>query len=264
LSRNRLSELPQEACLFVSLESLNLYQNCIRYIPEAILNLQSLTFLNISRNQLSTLPVHLCNLPLKVLIASNNKLVSIPEEIGQLRHLMELIGNLNSLRDLNIRRNHLVHLPEELAELPLIRLDFSCNKITTIPVCYRNLRHLQTITLDNNPLQSPPAQVIHEDLYSSRPYGALDSGFNSVDSGDKRWSGNEPTDEFSDLPLRVAEITKEQRLRRESHYQEHRGNSLVTNGGVEQDLDQIDFIDSCATEEEEEEVRQAKCPEVHP
>ncbi|NXF88688.1 LRCH3 protein, partial [Eubucco bourcierii] len=315
LSRNRLSELPAEACHFVSLESLNLYQNCIRYIPEAVLNLQSLTFLNIrfffsfpkSRNQLSTLPVHLCSLPLKVLIASNNKLVSIPEEIGQLRQLTELdvscneiqtippqIGNLESLRDLNVRRNNLVRLPEELAELPLIRLDFSCNKITTIPVCYRNLRHLQTIMLENNPLQSPPAQICikgkihifkylnieackiapdlpdydrrpmgfgscHEELYSGRPYGALDSGFNSVDSGDKRWSGNEPTDEFSDLPLRVAEITKEQRLRRENQYQENRGSSVVTNGGVEHDLDQIDYIDSCATEEEEEEVRQPKC-----
>uniref|UniRef100_A0A663MYJ4 Leucine rich repeats and calponin homology domain containing 3 n=1 Tax=Athene cunicularia TaxID=194338 RepID=A0A663MYJ4_ATHCN len=307
LSRNRLSELPAEACHFVSLESLNLYQNCIRYIPEAVLNLQSLTFLNISRNQLSTLPVHLCSLPLKVLIAGNNKLVSIPEEIGQLRQLTELdvscneiqtippqIGNLESLRDLNVRRNNLVRLPEELAELPLIRLDFSCNKITTIPVCYRNLRHLQTIMLENNPLQSPPAQICikgkihifkylnieackiapdlpdydrrpmgfgscHEELYSGRPYGALDSGFNSVDSGDKRWSGNEPTDEFSDLPLRVAEITKEQRLRRESQYQENRGSAVVTNGGVEHDLDQIDYIDSCATEEEEEEVRQPKC-----
>ena len=30
---------------------------------------------------------------------------------------------------------------------------------------------------------------------------------------------------------------------------------------VEHDLDQIDFIDSCVTEEEEEEVRQAKCME---
>uniref|UniRef100_A0A8U7MAI6 Leucine rich repeats and calponin homology domain containing 3 n=1 Tax=Corvus moneduloides TaxID=1196302 RepID=A0A8U7MAI6_CORMO len=307
LSRNRLSELPAEACHFVSLETLNLYQNCIRYIPEAVLNLQSLTFLNISRNQLSILPVHLCSLPLKVLIASNNKLVSIPEEIGRLRQLTELdvscnelqtippqIGNLESLRDLNVRRNNLVRLPEELAELPLIRLDFSCNKITTIPVCYRNLRHLQTIMLENNPLQSPPAQICikgkihifkylnieackiapdlpdydrrpmgfvscHEELYSSRPYGALDSGFNSVDSGDKRWSGNEPTDEFSDLPLRVAEITKEQRLRRESQYQENRGSAVVTNGGVEHDLDQIDYIDSCATEEEEEEVRQPKC-----
>nr|KAF6478022.1 leucine rich repeats and calponin homology domain containing 3 [Molossus molossus] len=176
----------------------------------------------------------------------------------------------------------------ELAELPLIRLDFSCNKITTIPVCYRNLRHLQMIALDNNPLQSPPAQICikgkihifkylniqackiapdlpdydrrplgfgscHEELYSGRPYGALDSGFNSVDSGDKRWSGNEPTDEFSDLPLRVAEITKEQRLRRENQYQENRSSVVVTNGGVEHDLDQIDYIDSCTAEEEEDE-----------
>lgn len=38
------------------------------------------------------MPVHLCNLPLKVLIASNNKLVSIPEEIGQLRQLTELVS----------------------------------------------------------------------------------------------------------------------------------------------------------------------------
>uniref|UniRef100_A0A8C6R969 Leucine-rich repeats and calponin homology (CH) domain containing 3 n=1 Tax=Nannospalax galili TaxID=1026970 RepID=A0A8C6R969_NANGA len=306
LSRNRLSEIPIETCHFVSLENLNLYQNCIRYIPEAILNLQALTFLNISRNQLSTLPVHLCNLPLKVLIASNNKLVSLPEEIGHLRHLTELdvscneiqtvpsqIGNLEALKDFNVRRNHLVCLPEELAELPLIRLDFSCNKITAIPVCYRNLRHLQMITLDNNPLQSPPAQICikgkihifkylniqackiapdlpeyerrplgfgscHEDLYPSRPYGALDSGFNSVDSGDKRWSGNEPTDEFSDLSLRVAEITKEQRLRRESQYQENRSTVVVTNGGVEHDLDQIDYIDSCMAEDEESDVRQPK------
>ncbi|XP_063126581.1 DISP complex protein LRCH3 isoform X15 [Rattus norvegicus] len=306
LSRNRLSEIPMETCHFVSLESLNLYQNCIRYIPEAVLNLQALTFLNISRNQLSTLPVHLCNLPLKVLIASNNKLVSLPEEIGQLRHLTELdvscneiqtvpsqIGNLEALRDFNVRRNHLLRLPEELAEVPLIRLDFSCNKITVIPVCYRNLRHLQVITLDNNPLQSPPAQICikgkihifkylniqackiapdlpdyerrplgfgscHEELYSGRPYGALDSGFNSVDSGDKRWSGNEPTDEFSDLPLRVAEITKEQRLRRESQYQENRSSVVVTNGGVDHDLDQIDYIDSCTTEEEENDVKRPK------
>ncbi|XP_069068944.1 DISP complex protein LRCH3 isoform X2 [Pleurodeles waltl] len=301
LSRNRLVEIPAEVCHYVSLETLNLYQNCIRYIPEAILNLQALTSLNISRNQLSTLPAHLCSLPLKVLIASNNKLISLPEEIGRLRHLTELdvscneiqrmppqVGHLESLRDLNIRRNHLEHLPEELADLPLVRIDCSCNKITTIPVCYRNLRHLQIIALENNPLQSPPAQIcikgkIHifkflnmeackiapelpdfdrrpmgfgsctEETYLSRPYGALDSGFNSVDSGDKRWSGNEPTDEFSDLPQRVAEAAKDQRLRRESQYLDIRGSVHLTNGAVEHDLEQIDYIDSCATEEDEDE-----------
>ncbi|XP_078266382.1 DISP complex protein LRCH3 isoform X5 [Rhinoraja longicauda] len=306
LSKNRLVEIPAEVCYFVSLESLNLYQNCIRSIPEAILNLQSLTFLNISRNQLATLPGHICNLPLKVLIASNNKLISLPEEMGLLRQLTELdvscneihtlppqIGNLEILRDLNLRRNHLVTLPEEIADLPLVRLDISCNKVTTIPVCYRNLRHLQTIILDNNPLQSPPAQIcikgkIHifkylnieacksvpdlpeydrtrpvgfnpcqEEYFSGRPYGALDSGFNSVDSGDKRWSGNEPADEFTDLPQRMAEISKEQRLRREGQHHEHRP---MPNGIVEHDLEQIDYIDSCATEEEEEEVRMSKRP----
>ncbi|XP_038672041.1 DISP complex protein LRCH3 isoform X4 [Scyliorhinus canicula] len=310
LSKNRLVEIPAEVCYFVSLESLNLYQNCIRSIPEAILNLQSLTFLNISRNQLTTLPGHVCTLPLKVLIASNNKLISVPEEIGLLRQLTELdvscneiqalppqIGNLEILRDLNLRRNHLVTLPEELADLPLVRLDISCNKVTTIPVCYRNLRHLQTIILDNNPLQSPPAQICikgkihifkylnieacksvpdlpeydrtrpigfnscHEDYFAGRPYGALDSGFNSVDSGDKRWSGNEPTDEFSDLPQRMAEIAKEQRHRRESQYHEHRAAPVVTNGTVEHYLEQIDYIDSCAAEEEEEEMRLSKRPD---
>ncbi|XP_051727313.1 DISP complex protein LRCH3 isoform X2 [Ctenopharyngodon idella] len=305
LSRNRLTELPMEVCMFVSLENLNLYQNCLRSLPESLINLQSLTYLNISRNQLSTLPAHLCRLPLKVLIACNNKLVSLPEDLGKLRQLTELdvscneiqtlppqIGQLEALRDLNIRRNHLVRLPPELAELPLVRLDFSCNKVTTIPVCYRNLRHLQSIILDNNPLQSPPAQIcikgkIHifkylnmeackaasdlpdydrrplpfgscaEDLYSGRPYGALDSGFNSVDSGDKRWSGNEPSDELSDLPLRVAEITKEQRQRRdrEREREDHRTGSHITNGTLEAELEQIDFIDSCTGDDDEEDGR---------
>uniref|UniRef100_A0A9J8B755 Calponin-homology (CH) domain-containing protein n=1 Tax=Cyprinus carpio carpio TaxID=630221 RepID=A0A9J8B755_CYPCA len=306
LSRNRLTELPVDVCMFVSLESLNLYQNCLRSLPESLINLQSLTYLNISRNQLSTLPAHVCRLPLKVLIACNNKLVSLPEDLGKLRQLTELdvscneiqtlppqIGQLEALRDLNIRRNHLVRLPPELAELPLVRLDFSCNKVTTIPVCYRNLRHLQSIIIDNNPLQSPPAQIcikgkIHifkylnmesckaaselpdydrrplpfgscaEDSYSGRPYGALDSGFNSVDSGDKRWSGNEPSDELSDLSLRVAEITREQRQRRDREREDHRTASHVTNGTLEAELEQIDFIDSCTGDDDEEDGRSRK------
>ncbi|XP_036980627.1 DISP complex protein LRCH3 isoform X2 [Acanthopagrus latus] len=299
LSRNRLSELPLEVCLFVSLESLNLYQNCLRSLPDSLLNLQALTYLNLSRNQLSVLPVVVCSLPLKVLIACNNKLVSLPEELGQLRHLTELdvscneiqtlpsqVGQLEALRDLNIRRNHLVRLPPELAELPLVRLDFSCNKVTSIPVCYRQLTQLQTIVLDNNPLQTPPAQIcikgkIHifkylnleaskttpelpdydrrpltfsscvDELYPGRPYGALDSGFNSVDSGDKRWSGNEPTEELSELPQRVAEISRDQRQRGGG------GGALLANG-THVESEQIDFIDSCAGEEEEEEGRRSR------
>uniref|UniRef100_A0A3B5LHR2 Leucine-rich repeats and calponin homology (CH) domain containing 2 n=1 Tax=Xiphophorus couchianus TaxID=32473 RepID=A0A3B5LHR2_9TELE len=168
LSKNHLAEIPPEVCLFAPLESLNLYHNCIKSIPEAIINLQMLTYLDISRNLLSVLPKYLFNLPLKVLLVSNNKLVSIPEEIGKAKELMELdvscneiqvlpaqVGRLQALRELNIRKNCLHMLPE----LPLIRLDFSCNKITEIPPAFRKLRQLEYIILDNNPMQSPPAQI---------------------------------------------------------------------------------------------------------
>ncbi|XP_074073207.1 leucine-rich repeat and calponin homology domain-containing protein 1 isoform X4 [Macrotis lagotis] len=172
LSKNRLIEVPMELCHFVSLEILNLYHNCIKVIPEAIVNLQMLTYLNLSRNQLSSLPACLCGLPLKVLIASNNKLGSLPEEIGQLKQLMELdvscneitalpqqIGQLKCLRELNIRRNYLKVLPPELVDLPLVKFDFSCNKVLVIPICFREMKQLQVLLLENNPLQSPPAQI---------------------------------------------------------------------------------------------------------
>ncbi|XP_077466851.1 DISP complex protein LRCH3 isoform X3 [Stigmatopora argus] len=277
LSRNRLSDLPPEVCLLVSLESLNVYQNCLRSLPDHMINLQALTYLNLSRNQLSALPVVLCSLPLKVLIAGNNKLVALPQEVGQLRHLTELdvscneirslpsqVGRLEALRDLNIRRNHLVTLPPELAELPLVRLDFSCNKVTSIPLCYTRLSQLHTMVLDNNPLHTPPAQIcikgkVHifkflnmeaskttsdlpeldrrplnfgscvDELYPGRPYGALDSGFNSVDSGDKRWSVNE---ELSDVPARATDIQWRRGVA---------GPPPLANGTHEPE--QIDFID---------------------
>uniref|UniRef100_A0A8V5GFA3 Uncharacterized protein n=1 Tax=Melopsittacus undulatus TaxID=13146 RepID=A0A8V5GFA3_MELUD len=172
LSKNRLTEVPTELCHFVSLETLNLYHNCIKIIPDAIVNLQMLTYLNLSRNQLSSLPACLCGLPLKVLIASNNKLGSLPEEIGQLKQLMELdvscneitalpqqIGQLKSLKELNVRRNYLEVLPQELVQLPLVKFDFSCNKVLVIPVCFRKMVQLQVLLLENNPLQSPPAQI---------------------------------------------------------------------------------------------------------
>uniref|UniRef100_A0A8C2YGM4 Leucine rich repeats and calponin homology domain containing 1 n=1 Tax=Coturnix japonica TaxID=93934 RepID=A0A8C2YGM4_COTJA len=172
LSKNRLTEIPTELCHFVSLETLNLYHNCIKIIPDAIMNLQMLTYLNLSRNQLSSLPACLCGLPLKVLIASNNKLGSLPEEIGQLKQLMELdvscneittlpqqIGLLKSLKELNVRRNYLEVLPQELVQLPLVKFDFSCNKVLVIPICFRKMTQLQVLLLENNPLQSPPAQI---------------------------------------------------------------------------------------------------------
>uniref|UniRef100_A0A9J8BSB0 Leucine rich repeats and calponin homology domain containing 1 n=1 Tax=Cyprinus carpio carpio TaxID=630221 RepID=A0A9J8BSB0_CYPCA len=250
LSKNRLIDIPSEVCHLVSLETLNLYHNCIKSIPDTTISLQSLTYLNISRNQLSVLPACVCGLPLRVLNASNNKLNALPESIGQLTNLMELdvscneitalprhIGQLKALRELNVHRNLLCVLPEDVADLPLVKFDFSCNKVSTIPVCYRKMTQLQSLQLENNPLQSPPAQIcmkgkIHVFKYlameacrSDKMADALylpdidqhkkldsDSGVGS-DNGDKRLSATEPSDEDSfSLNVPMTNITEEEGL----------------------------------------------------
>ncbi|XP_074671772.1 leucine-rich repeat and calponin homology domain-containing protein 1 isoform X1 [Strix aluco] len=275
LSKNRLTEIPTELCHFVSLETLNLYHNCIKIIPDAIVNLQMLTYLNLSRNQLSSLPACLCGLPLKVLIASNNKLGSLPEEIGQLKQLMELdvscneitalpqqIGQLKSLKELNVRRNYLEVLPQELVQLPLVKFDFSCNKVLVIPICFRKMVQLQVLLLENNPLQSPPAQIctkgkVHifkyltvqacqiktadslylnaiEQQHLPQPVEESiddiypskkdsDSGVGS-DNGDKRLSATEPSDEDTiSFNVPMSDIVEEDQVVKEDSG--HHGNS---------------------------------------
>ncbi|KAM8881273.1 leucine-rich repeat and calponin homology domain-containing protein 4 isoform 1-T1 [Synchiropus picturatus] len=303
LSKNRLCELPEELCQFISLETLSLYHNGMRSLSSSLGNLQALTYLNLSRNLLSSLPPSLFQLPLlRVLIVSNNKLSSLTTSIYSLTHLRQLdvscnelqclpaeLGQLECLRDLNLRRNQLTTLPEEISELPLVRLDVSCNRITHVPLCYRHLRHLQSILLDNNPLQMPPASICSKGKYHifkylnmeackrsqeelerhlrptgfnsclsdqelfSGPFGGLDSGFNSVDSGSKRWSGNESADDFSERSLRMIEVSRDQRNLQEEEEEED-GSRLVANK-VNGEAEQVDFIDSSVTEEEEDEIR---------
>ncbi|CAL8276611.1 unnamed protein product [Arctogadus glacialis] len=174
LSKNRLTEVPAEVCAVCFRWSRSTSITTASSVsPKPSINLQMLTLPGtISRNLLSVLPQYLFGLPLKVLLVSNNKLACLPDHIGNAKGLMELdiscneiqvlpaqVGQLHALRELNIRKNCLHILPEELSDLPLIRLDFSCNKITEIPTAYRKLRQLQHIVLDNNPMQSPPAQI---------------------------------------------------------------------------------------------------------
>ncbi|XP_008433136.1 leucine-rich repeat and calponin homology domain-containing protein 4 isoform X3 [Poecilia reticulata] len=269
----------------------------MRLLSPSLANLQALTYLNLSRNLLSSLPPSVFQLPLlRVLIVSNNKLSSLPSSIYALTHLRQLdvscnelqslpaeLGQLETLRDLNLRRNQLTTLPEEISELPLVRLDVSCNRISHVPLCFRHLRHLQTISLDSNPLQMPPAQICSKGKYhifkylnmeacksheeelekhlNMRPtgfksslsdqelftgqFGGLDSGFNSVDSGSKRWSGNESTDDFSERSLQMAEVNQKQRHLEEQYEEDESLEANNVNGAAEQ----VSFISSSVTEE---------------
>nr|XP_053650973.1 DISP complex protein LRCH3-like isoform X7 [Cherax quadricarinatus] len=78
---------------------------------------------------------------------------------NQLAHLPPALGELDTLRSLNLRRNLLQTLPPELCFLRLVFMDLSCNRIATLPTELRFMSSLISLTLDNNPLQHPPANL---------------------------------------------------------------------------------------------------------
>ncbi|KAM3857745.1 leucine-rich repeat and calponin homology domain-containing protein 4 [Diretmus argenteus] len=283
LYHNGMRSLSSSMANMQALTYLNLSRNLLSSLPPSVFQLPLLRVLILSNNKLSSLPASIHSLThLRQLDVSCNDLQCLPAELGQ----------LESLRDLNLRRNKLTTLPEEIAELPLIRLDVSCNCISHVPLCYRHLRHLQSILLDNNPLQMPPAQICSKGKYHifkylnmeackrnqeelerhlrptgfnsclsdhelfSGQFGGLDSGFNSVDSGSKRWSGNESADDFSERSLRLAEVSREQRNLEEEEEEEESPLEATRGEEVNGEAEQVDFIDSSVTEEEEvEEIR---------
>ncbi|RMB98352.1 hypothetical protein DUI87_25258 [Hirundo rustica rustica] len=215
LSKNRFTEIPPDVWLFAPLETLNLYHNCIKSIPESIKNLQMLTYLNISRNLLSTLPKYLFDLPLKVLVVSNNKLVSIPEEIGKLRDLMELIclkGKVHIFKFLSIQACHRIDKKPDSLDLPSL----------------------------GKRVPSQPLTDSMEDFYPNKNHGP-DSGIGS-DNGDKRLSTTEPSDDDTiSLHSQVSESTREQTLRNDNHVM---GSKL----DPQKDQEAFDYIDPNAEE----------------
>ncbi|XP_061816033.2 leucine-rich repeat and calponin homology domain-containing protein 4 isoform X1 [Nerophis lumbriciformis] len=263
-----------------ALTYLNLSRNLLSSLSPSVFELPLLRVLIISNNKLSSLPASIFSLThLRQLDVSCNELQCLPVELGQ----------LECLRDLNLRRNQLTALPEEISELPLVRLDVSCNRITRVPLCYRHLRHLQSILLDNNPLQMPPAQTCSkgkyhifkylnmeackrsqeelerhlrptgfnsclsdQELFTSQ-FGGLDSGFNSVDSGSKRWSGNESADDFSERSLRMSEVSRDQRNLEEEEEEEEEVSPLDASN-VNGQPEQMDF-NSTVTEKEDDEMK---------
>ncbi|XP_037877758.2 leucine-rich repeat and calponin homology domain-containing protein isoform X2 [Bombyx mori] len=172
LSKNRFSEVPDELTTYVYLEKLLLSQNVIKSIPDGVGGLQSLTYLDLSSNQLTELPREVCQMPLQVLLVQDNLLTTLPKEIGKMTSLAELdassnrltqvpmtLGDCSGLRALDLSNNQLGLLPLQITYLRLEYLDVSCNCISSLPLELRNMDTLVTLNLENNPLVSPPTTV---------------------------------------------------------------------------------------------------------
>ncbi|KAM6985149.1 E3 ubiquitin-protein ligase LRSAM1 [Aplochiton taeniatus] len=110
---------------------------------------------------------------LKVLDLHDNKLSSLPEDIGQLASLQVLnmeknelkvlpdsIGNLRLLQTLNLKGNLLKELPCTIGGLSSLRtLDLSENNIRQLPQSLALAHTLESLTLDAAMMSYPPASV---------------------------------------------------------------------------------------------------------
>ncbi|MFX1286071.1 MAG: hypothetical protein ACFFB5_20675 [Promethearchaeota archaeon] len=128
--------------------------------------------------------IHLIELHLK-----GNNLKKLPETFGQLRQLKYLVLSKNNLEvlpdsfnlltnleDVRLRENNLKKLPEELSGLENLEvLDLGQNNLTSLPESLCTLPKLGSLTLDNNSLASLP-----DNLYQLENLTYLDVNSNTL------------------------------------------------------------------------------------
>ena len=176
LSHNSLNEIPRDMWEWHCLLMVNLSYNSIKTIPSLVTDLCLIEVLDLSNNLISHLPSCISELKtLVVLLLQNNKIVSMPGSIGRLKKCQKLdvsgntlnslpseIGDMTSLMHLDVSRNGLYSIPDEIGKLDLIYLDASANKISTIPLCFQDMKELENVNFNYNPLTSPPLSIIRK------------------------------------------------------------------------------------------------------
>ncbi len=127
-------------------------------VKRALKNKSEVVVLDISNKRMISLPENIGELQaLKVLKLSGNKIQSFPESFWQ----------LNKLEVLNISNNSLLELPENIGSLKgLKKLYLSRNHISSIPHSVTFLRELQILDLTFNDLRDSDADFIRKSLPS--------------------------------------------------------------------------------------------------
>lgn len=108
-------------------ETIFLYNNRIKALPETINRFCNLKILDVSNNRLTVLPDLLKNCPLTSLIAKHNQLTN--ESLPKCFHSAK-----SSLKELNLSGNQLNFFPEQVLELTSLKyLYLGGNNIVNIP-----------------------------------------------------------------------------------------------------------------------------------
>ncbi|XP_061657614.1 E3 ubiquitin-protein ligase LRSAM1 isoform X2 [Syngnathoides biaculeatus] len=160
ISSCELSEVPSSAfsiCKILQKKVLILHSNDLKsLLPKGsdILSLGSLKVLDLHDNKLHSLPENIGKLTsLQILNVEKNRLKVLPESIG----------NLGLLQTLNLKGNCLGELPSTISSLSSLRtLDVSDNLIVQIPKSFAYIRTLENFIVDAASMTYPPASVCVE------------------------------------------------------------------------------------------------------
>ncbi|GKV20426.1 hypothetical protein SLEP1_g30554 [Rubroshorea leprosula] len=167
LSGMSLEFLPNPTLNLATICKLDLSNNNLQSIPESLTaRLLNVVVLDVHSNQLKCLPNSMgCLSKLKVLNVSGNLLQSLPKTIENCRHLEELNCNFNklsklpdnigyelvNLKKLTINSNKLVFLPQSVAHLTSLRvLDARLNCLRSLPQDLENLINLEVLNVSQN------------------------------------------------------------------------------------------------------------------
>uniref|UniRef100_A0AAV1VEW8 Disease resistance R13L4/SHOC-2-like LRR domain-containing protein n=1 Tax=Peronospora matthiolae TaxID=2874970 RepID=A0AAV1VEW8_9STRA len=143
LSYNDIVEIPSQVETLKYLVNFKMRHNHLRQVPLSLWNVETLTLLDLSNNDLGgCLPEDLGKLyKLRELGLEGNKLTHLPESLGALIHLEVL----------RVESNHLTMLPSTIGYLRSLK-SFSAysNQITELPLSFGELTNLQTVDLKKN------------------------------------------------------------------------------------------------------------------
>jgi len=156
------------------IQRLSLAENLTSFPLEILSLADSLEILDLSNNQLTSLPEELTQLKkLKIIFASNNLFKTLPEVLGRCQNL-EMVGfksnSINQvpenslppkLRWLILTDNKIEVLPESLGERPqLQKLALAGNCLTHLPDNLSKLHKLELVRISANQLKQCPTQLL--------------------------------------------------------------------------------------------------------
>ncbi|XP_003700527.2 leucine-rich repeat-containing protein 40 isoform X1 [Megachile rotundata] len=154
LSRNKLSELPDQMCVIAKVADLKLTSNELTHLPEWIgEKYKHLQALDLSRNFLESLPSTLSLLKyLRELNISFNRYKKIPESIYDIDSLEILIANDNSITDIDVPSL------QKLQKLAILNL--GNNNIGYVPPELGNLKNIRSLFLSGNLFKQPRQAIL--------------------------------------------------------------------------------------------------------